>query len=352
MALNLTLRSTKGSPLTAAEVDANFSTINDNLQHALEIAGVVSVNGRQGVITINASDISNALGYVPAISGGTTVTSFNNRTGSVNLTSLDVTNALGYTPATTGTQAAGSVGQVAYFPTEAAPSGWLIADGSAVSRTTYALLFALIGTTYGAGDGSTTFNLPDLRGEFVRGLDLGRGVDVGRTLGSYQAASVGSHAHGFQHVSPHANGLIWATGDDPGGNDGSVISVAGSTETRPRNVALLPCICWQPMATGATGATGEPGPQGPAGPAGTISTTLGAIGTYMYLEATKTGTSSSDSATPFTSGWSWSATNPGGTWSWSGMVRNSGMEYTQLGDTQVPSGFYTVTMRGLAQRIS
>ena len=52
---------------------------------------------------------------------------------------------------------------------EAAPTGWLLAAGSAVSRTTYATLFAAIGTTYGAGDGSTTFNLPDFRGVFPKG---------------------------------------------------------------------------------------------------------------------------------------------------------------------------------------
>lgn len=67
------------------------------------------------------------------------------------------------------------------------PTGWLLADGSAISRTVYARLFAAIGTTYGAGDGTTTFNLPELRGEFLRGLDNGRGVDAGRALGTAQA---------------------------------------------------------------------------------------------------------------------------------------------------------------------
>ncbi|MCK9131735.1 phage tail protein [Haemophilus influenzae] len=65
------------------------------------------------------------------------------------------------------------VGEVAFFARTTPPSGWLKANGAAVSRTTYAALFAAIGTTFGAGDGSSTFNLPDLRGEFVRGLDDG-----------------------------------------------------------------------------------------------------------------------------------------------------------------------------------
>ena len=65
------------------------------------------------------------------------------------------------------------VGQVNFFATSSAPAGFLKCSGQAVSRTTYAALFTAIGTLYGVGDGSTTFNLPDLRGEFIRGLDDG-----------------------------------------------------------------------------------------------------------------------------------------------------------------------------------
>ena len=83
-----------------------------------------------------------------------------------------------------------SVGAISIFPYSAIPSGYLECNGQAISRTTYADLFAKIGTTYGTGNGSTTFNLPDLRGEFVRGWDNGRGVDNGRTIGSYQTGSV------------------------------------------------------------------------------------------------------------------------------------------------------------------
>ena len=70
------------------------------------------------------------------------------------------------------------------------PAGWLLCDGTAVSRTTYAALFAAIGTLWGAGDGVTTFNLPDARGQFLRGLDRGRGVDPGRTMGSNQLGTL------------------------------------------------------------------------------------------------------------------------------------------------------------------
>ena len=72
------------------------------------------------------------------------------------------------------------------------PSGYLECNGAAVSRSTYAVLFAVIGTAYGTGNGSTTFNLPDLRGEFVRGFDNGRGVDNGRSIASSHQVSSGS----------------------------------------------------------------------------------------------------------------------------------------------------------------
>ena len=75
------------------------------------------------------------------------------------------------------------------------PSGYSLCDGGAISRTANPKLFAAIGTTYGAGDGSTTFNKPDLRGVVPRGLDEGRGLDTGRTLGSYQGDGLLSHTH-------------------------------------------------------------------------------------------------------------------------------------------------------------
>ncbi|MEH6566916.1 MAG: phage tail protein, partial [Halopseudomonas sp.] len=77
-------------------------------------------------------------------------------------------------------------GMLAHFARTTAPTGWLKANGAAVGRVAYADLFAAIGTTFGAGDGFNTFNLPDLRGEFIRGWDDGKGVDVGRALGSWQ----------------------------------------------------------------------------------------------------------------------------------------------------------------------
>lgn len=74
-------------------------------------------------------------------------------------------------------------GAVQWFAMTNTPVGWLECNGAAISRTNYAALFAAIGTTFGAGNGSNTFNLPELRGEFFRGWDHGRGVDTNRVFG-------------------------------------------------------------------------------------------------------------------------------------------------------------------------
>lgn len=87
------------------------------------------------------------------------------------------------------------VGTIITFPANITPTGFLECNGALISRTIYADLFAVIGTTYGAGDGSTTFKIPDLRGEFIRGWDNSRGVDSGRSFGSFQANAYESHTH-------------------------------------------------------------------------------------------------------------------------------------------------------------
>ena len=86
-------------------------------------------------------------------------------------------------------------GAVFCLAVSAVPADYLECNGAAVSRTTYAALFAVISTTYGAGNGSSTFNLPDLRGEFVRGWDNGRGADSGRSIATSQTYQNNSHSH-------------------------------------------------------------------------------------------------------------------------------------------------------------
>ena len=152
-------------------------------------------------------------------------------------------------------------GQIGLFATDYAPTGWLKANGAVLSRTVYTNLFAAIGTRFGAGDGHSTFNLPDLRGEFPRFWDDGRGVDTGRVLGSWQSDAIrnitaqmylygqdGSSSQGaFGFRKQGERGLVWSRNDNNAGvvmdfwlDASKVVPIA--QENRPRNIALLACI--------------------------------------------------------------------------------------------------------------
>lgn len=123
--------------------------------------------------------------------------------------------------------AARPVGEVTAFAGSSAPSGWLLCYGQAVSRTTYAALFAVIGTTYGTGDGSTTFNIPDLRGRTVAGIDNMGGSDSGRLSGSditAQRSTLGGTGGTGTHTLTQAE-LPTSIGSTPS------TSVAGGTFT-------------------------------------------------------------------------------------------------------------------------
>jgi microcystin-dependent protein len=161
-------------------------------------------------------------------------------------------------------------------PIATIPSGWLLCDGSPLSRTTtYAQLYAAIGTVSGGGDNVTTFNLPDYRGRFLRGVDdpdgpggtvaAGRDADAagrqaanangntGALVGTVQADQLKSHSHGITDPG-HAHGLsiyITYTGQVPAANastgtysgkqntdvatTGITIDSTGGSETRPAN---------------------------------------------------------------------------------------------------------------------
>jgi len=93
------------------------------------------------------------------------------------------------------------VGTVNAFAMEEPPEGWLECNGQAIGRREFARLFERIGTRFGEGNGATTFNVPDLRGEFLRGWDHGRGVDSRRELGSFQVDALQIHRHNVPHHS-------------------------------------------------------------------------------------------------------------------------------------------------------
>lgn len=113
-------------------------------------------------------------------------------------------------------------GQIMMYGAAAAPVGWLLCDGTAVSRATYATLFAIIGTTYGVGNGSTTFNLPDLRGRVAVGKDSGTFSSLGATGGAethtLTEAQMPSHLHS---IAISGFGGAWQVGNGQGAPGGS-----------------------------------------------------------------------------------------------------------------------------------
>lgn len=118
------------------------------------------------------------------------------------------------------------VGSIIAYGGATAPAGWLLCDGSAVSRTTYAALFAVIGTANGAGNGSTTFNLPDGRGRTVIGAGAGTSLTA-RTLGD---KSIGAESHQLtsSEMPAHSHGGL--TGDDSPDHGHSVPVDRGGSE--------------------------------------------------------------------------------------------------------------------------
>ena len=151
------------------------------------------------------------------------------------------------------------IGAVMSFARSTAPHGWLICDGTLYNAADYPALYAVIGSSYGSA-GANTFRTPDLRGEFVRGWDNGRGVDTGRAWASWQSNMVLKHTHTV--VSTGTVSLFVAL--HPDGGSGSLVTngadsihavdytpdcvstgmtiLAGGDENRPRNLALLYCI--------------------------------------------------------------------------------------------------------------
>lgn len=151
----------------------------------------------------------------------------------------------------TGVSAGGGQqpGEICYFARNTAPTGFLKANGALLSRTTYAALFAAIGTTFGVGDGSTTFVLPDLRGEFVRGWDDARGIDAGRVFGALQTDAMQGHQHTHYWLAGSNGTTSAGSGINPGSSntsspvtDGTNGTPRTAAETRPRNIAMLACI--------------------------------------------------------------------------------------------------------------
>lgn len=228
-----------------------------------------NINGVSGyAITVGVP-----VGQVFAVNGSTSLAGATN-TLAGNLTVGGTANITGNTVMTGDLSVGGNIvitgsnnimptGAVMLFAMAGVATGWAKCNGVAVSRTspTYSALFAVIGTTYGAGDGVSTFNLPELRGEFIRGWDDGRGVDTSRALGSTQIQQLESHKHiasnndciSYTTINGTGTGNYNSWCDTNGAASGAGAALTGDgthpeqtadlgVETRPRNVAMQYCI--------------------------------------------------------------------------------------------------------------
>jgi microcystin-dependent protein len=233
-----------------------------------------------GAVTINLDGIGAKDVYV----GGSPVTAGMLSTGKMATVTYDGTRF----QLEAESPAAISVGTVMAWPISTVPTGWLECDGSAVSRSTYSALFAVIGDDYGPGNGTTTFNLPNYKDYFLRGFDAS-GTDAGsRTdrgdgttganVGTKQAAATASHTHTGTTASNGAHTHTYTAPDSAAGGDGgaSVIDASalgttssdgahthtfttdatGGTETRGKNITVKWIILALPGASLAF-ATGE-----------------------------------------------------------------------------------------------
>lgn len=225
----------------------------DNLEIAtLECTGNAAVDGTLTVT--GATTLSTVLGIA---SGGTGLTSFTAgdlmyATASTTIAKLGIGTAGQVLKTNTGASAPEwstetdlcPVGSIIMYGAAAAPTNWVLCDGSAINRTTYADLFSAIGTTYGAGNGSSTFNVPNLQGVFPAGYDGGSsyalaatggattdtptlsGTNAGTTLTSSQ---IPAHTHGGVTTGWPSGSWTGGTGATQSALDASGLSLASGS---------------------------------------------------------------------------------------------------------------------------
>jgi hypothetical protein len=208
----------EGTPRTASEVLQLLTSLGNPVPGLNAASALVATTAATADNATNATTASRAL----TLADG----------------SADVTAAALRTPA----------GALMYFATTACPSGWVAADGAVVSRGAYPALFDAIGTTYGAGDGNTTFGLPNLQGEFLRGAGGGRsaGNVQGQDFKSFSMQNTGgptsSYSHGpvyFPKSGMSNSSLFGGYWSSPTGH---MDIQWDDSEVRPRNVAMTICL--------------------------------------------------------------------------------------------------------------
>lgn len=152
-------------------------------------------------------------------------------------------------------------GAISAYGASSAPTGWLVCDGSAVSRSTYSALFAIISTTYGIGDGSSTFNLPNLKGKVAVGYNSSEGEfdSLGETGGAKThtltgtESGIAAHSHQSQYYTTgtadgnQSASYVYVGGQKTGGagNAGPATTTTGDTSAASAHNNLQPYITLQ-----------------------------------------------------------------------------------------------------------
>jgi microcystin-dependent protein len=256
-----------GGNLSAGDIDSAITQICSSLASIHKFSNQAVLDGINsfGSGAVISSSERNKLNSITDIGSGGIITEIerNKLTEIVGLTQAQIdaiTNVSNILP----------VGTVIQWATATPPTGFLECNGAAVSRSVYSDLFGVLALTYGAGDGSTTFNLPDYRGEFLRGWDHGATNDpdsgtrtdrgdttVGDAVGTKQQDELVLHGHPFGLTGNDGwGGTSGGISTDSGGSltsypehTGAVSATAGQqiggkggSESRPRNVNVMYCI--------------------------------------------------------------------------------------------------------------
>jgi len=223
--------------VSLAEGVMTVSDINDSMREMMSHLADFSA-GTEGIDVLNLQDDDGSASIkIQAPSAVTTTTTLTLPDGDGANGSVLTTNGSGSLSWGSGTPS----GSIMPYAGPSAPSGWLLSYGQAISRSTYSALFSAVGTTYGVGDGSTTFNVPDLRGRVVAGQDDMGGVSANRLTnqsgglnGDTLGAAGGSETHTLTiaEMPAHVHNIdpLNATGPRVGGGSGNVYDVGPNTK--------------------------------------------------------------------------------------------------------------------------
>ena len=193
--------------VSLAEGVMTVSDINDSMREMMSHLADFSA-GTEGIDVLNLQDDDGSASIkIQAPSAVTTTTTLTLPDGDGANGSVLTTNGSGSLSWGFGTPS----GSIMPYAGASAPSGWLLSYGQAISRSTYSALFSVVGTTYGVGDGSTTFNIPDLRGRTIAGQDDMGGASANRLTtpinGDTLGAAGGSETHTLTvaEIPPHTH---------------------------------------------------------------------------------------------------------------------------------------------------